>query len=155
MLDPHLTDQEKQCLRILSKLFSEGKDSVSNPRQALAEEGLRLEYQEFRVVMERMDGIGALRTKQSALAPEGQFILITISPKAVQLRRELERLDAQPSEPRDIVAEIKDTAKGNRLLAWFIIGFIVLTALVTFLNQLWQLLERTGILDAIKARMGQ
>lgn len=40
------------------------------------------------------------------------------------------------------MTELETAAKGNRVLAWFIIGFIVLAALITFVNHLWQLVDR-------------
>jgi hypothetical protein len=75
--------------------------------------------------------------------PGGTYFSFQISPRAVQAARAIQWQEQQKDrESRDIVAELKNAAKSNPIAAWVIIGFIVLTALITFVNQLWQLIDR-------------
>jgi type VI protein secretion system component VasF len=63
---------------------------------------------------------------------------------AERLARALDKQET--AEPEDIVERVKEAARGHRYLAWAIIGFFVLTAVVTFANQAIQLLQNLGIL---------
>ena len=72
------------------------------------------------------------------------YIGFAISPAAVRTAREIDRLEKQAKEPRDIVSQVNEAARKHRLLAYCLIGFFVLTMVLHFVNQAIQLLKTLG-----------
>jgi cell division protein FtsX len=58
-------------------------------------------------------------------------------PNAVQLARQIREKEQEKKAPRNIVEEIKETANSNRAVAWVVIIFVVLAAVVTFTKRLY------------------
>jgi len=143
---PRLNDQEKQCIRILAKMFAAGEGFSERPRQTLIDEGLEIDYPSFIVLMRMMEEYGVIEKPIHIAAQEGRYWLFEITAVAVQLARELDETEKQAQEPRDIVGHIQETARKHPVWAYLIIGFFVLTAVVTFANQATQFLERIGMI---------
>jgi hypothetical protein len=75
------------------------------------------------------------------------YMSFQISPEAVQAVRKIREQENRKEEPRDIVEQLQKTAKSNPIAAWVIIGFIVLVAIVAGANQLFELLDKFGIVQ--------
>lgn len=144
MIEPNITDQEKKCLRFLARLASEGKHSVRIPLEDFKKEGIEVDQQSLNALLRMMKRYGAIEEIQSTNPLESRGF--SVSADAVQLVRELDDIEKKANDPGDIVEQIKDAARSNRVAAWALIIFVVLTALVTFANQGIQLLQNLGVI---------
>jgi hypothetical protein len=140
-----INEQEKKCIQSLAGMFTEGDSYLMEPRGALKEKGIDVDEAAFLAMMGMMAQYGVIDNVEHA--DELPFSSCTITAKSVQVSRQIEHQEKQAKEPEDIVEQLKQTAKSNRYVAWIIIGFIVITAAVTFTNQSIQLLEKIGVLD--------
>ena len=142
MLDPNISDQEKKCLRILAKLFSESKPLVRSPLADLQREGLEADSRSLDVLLRMMERYGAIVDVSRTNAQE--FRMFTIPGTVVQLVRELDELEKQEQEPGDIVEKVNDAARKNRVIGWVLIVSFVSAAILTIANQGIQLAQNLG-----------
>jgi len=153
VIDPNLSAHEQQCIRILAKLFGEGHTNLgSDMIKTLREAGLELpDDAAYNVMLRVMAELGATEKEESAFAKAGGpfagYRQLRISASVLSMARELDQLDAEAKEPRDIVAEIKKKSQTNSIVAWLLIVFFVLMAVATFLNQSISLLQNLGLLE--------
>lgn len=112
----------------------------------LKQAGLDLPYDQYVAMIKMMEEYGAISSVKHLLGPEGRYARCVISPHAVELSRALEKAEVDAAKPKDLVETMKDSARSNRFWAMVILGFLILTAVVTFANQTIQLLKGIGIL---------
>ncbi len=79
---------------------------------------------------------------------EGRYFIFSITPKVLQVARTIREEEAKKEEPGDIVEQVKGAVRRSPVLAWALVAFFVVTALVTLINQLLQLLKTLGVLKA-------
>ncbi|HEV3261875.1 MAG TPA: hypothetical protein VG013_33805 [Gemmataceae bacterium] len=141
-MEAHLTGAEAGFVKRIADLYLKSETHIVSPseRGDLTEE-LGMTPENRQVVLAATEALGIV--KDAAYDPgTGQFVF-EITPRAVQAARAIQWQETvRKSESRDIVAELKSTAKANPVLAWAIIGFVILTAAVTMVNQVWQLVDR-------------
>lgn len=126
-----LNEQEKKCVRILAKVFLDGKLDIYKPLALFQSEGLNVDEKTYEVLMRVMETIGAIGEKPLHAYNE-PYYHIQVSAKAVSIARELDELDAMAKEPEDIVEKLTQTAKSNRTIGWIVFGFIIITAITVF-----------------------
>lgn len=136
-----LTDQEVVCIRVLAKLFSDGKAIVTN-EEALASlkaEGVELDEGAYVNMMRTMEHCGAIDNVRNLL--RNRYARFRPTPAAAQMARELE---ARSEKKEDIVGQIYEATRRHRVLAWILITFFVIATVVTAVNQGVQLLKTIG-----------
>jgi hypothetical protein len=141
LIDANISDREKLCVRILAKLFDQGNTLLIEPIERLGEEGLKVEQTEYETLMQMMEAYGVIC---NPINTSNRFSVFTVSPNSVRIARELDSLERKSQEPEDIVGQVNNQVRKHPVAAWGIIGFIVLTALLTFINQVIQLLKNLG-----------
>ena len=147
MIDKNMSEREKSCARLMAKMFNEGKGNPSREEFLTAFEDhadILLSYNDYRALLEMMEHYGVVASALHVLSAEGRYYTFTISPKAVQVVRELDEQEKQSQEPGDIVEQIKSKAKSSPAVAWVIVGFIVLTALVSLISNLINIGQNLG-----------
>jgi hypothetical protein len=77
---------------------------------------------------------------------EVQYSIFQISPTVLQVAREIQAEETKEEEPEDIVDQVQRAARRRPVLAWIIVAFFIITALITLTNQLLQLLKTLGVL---------
>src|SRR5258705_397944 len=110
MLSPDITATEKQCIRALASLYAKGEIEVHEPFAALFNEGFHPPNEGFWALMKMMQGCGVL-DKLTSDHQTGAVHYFVISHRAILAERELNRLEAQAKQPRDIVEDIKESAR--------------------------------------------
>lgn len=144
MLDPHISEEEKKCVRIFAKLFKNGDNHARNPREALRVEGLDLAYKDYEVLMRMMEKYGVIEAPTHVLADEGYYVMFRISADAIRIEREIDSLEKQVKEPEDIVGKVNESVRSNPWLAFVLIAFFVLMAAATFINQTISIFQNVG-----------
>jgi hypothetical protein len=133
------------CVKKLSEYFEKGNGQVEF--NAETDKDLGLTSENRHTILSTMEQIGVIVVD---VIGDYQLSGFEISPAVIQVARAIrdkeKEAEAAKKERRDIVAEVKEKAATRPALAWIIIGFIILTALATFLNQVAQLLERFGVI---------
>ncbi len=71
-----------------------------------------------------------------------RFKAFQIQPGVVSLARQIRKEDEARQEGEDIVEATKQAIRKNWLGARVILLFIVITAIITFLNQAWDLIQK-------------
>jgi hypothetical protein len=128
---------ETACIKKLAEMFEAGKTQFRSDSE------LDLPKKKREATIRTMEAQGFITgVFHDSTDPSFAF---RITPQAVQAAREIAEKEKEPKPSRNIVEEIKETAKGNRFLAWFVIGFIVLAAAVGLLNQSLELLSKFGL----------
>ena len=140
MIDPNISEQERKCLRVLAKLFGENRNFLRSPLTELQKEGLEVDQPSLDVLLRMMETYGAIEKVSRTNAQEFRSFYITAT--AVQLVRDLDELEKQ--KPVDIVGQINEDVRRNRILAWVLITFFVLMAIATFINQTISIFQNLG-----------
>jgi len=131
-----LNEKEIQCVKVVATWFSEGKG-----RQFLGPEtyeALGITAEEFTPTILTLQQAGAVEN----LGLDGHEVF-SFRPAAwsVQLVRELDRQKAASSPP-DIVDQIEQRARRKPVVAWTIIVALVITMLLSILDNLTSLMQR-------------
>ena len=163
MIDPNISDDEKKCLRILAKLFQEGRAvlwsgsllsmlNLHDVGERLRSEGLELSNPAAYAVMIRvMAGYGAIEEAKSEPvilfgAEPGSARRDTtttiISAAVVQMARELDELEKRPEEPEDIVEQLRTSAKANPYIARAVFWFGIITAIAVFIAAVLTIIDK-------------
>jgi hypothetical protein len=137
-----LNADEKTCIRRLAELFERNQALV---RDKSVWESFGLSPERRIPFLTTMAELGVIVN----LSPTNtdQFRAFEITSKAVQITRELDEQEKKGKEPEDIVAKVQETARKHPVVAWVIIGFILLTAAITLVNQGVQFLVTIGVID--------
>jgi hypothetical protein len=145
MREVRLNQTEASLVKKLAELFEQGQTQVAVSADDETDKSLGLTPENVEAVLGTLQHIGAI--SELWTGDGGRAFTFIITPVAVQAARAVREQETEAAKPkvRDIVAEMKETARGNRLLAWAIIAFIVLTAAITFVNQLLELLKKFGL----------
>jgi hypothetical protein len=136
-----LRGDEITCVQKLAELFAKNVTCLNAGDEEANSLGLSPE--KWEPVLGTMEHIGVITGVVHT--SEGGFAFFHIDASVLQVARAIEEEETKKEEPRDIVAEIKQTAKSNRVIAYVIIAFGVLTILITFVNQLLSLLKELGL----------
>lgn len=138
---------DKQCIRILARIFENGQDRFHGPQyamEALRAEGMTFEgdvtWNGVMGMMQQYGVITDVETHNSILY--GAF---TITGRAVEFAKAIEHAEKKAAEPKDMVQHLTSSARKHPFVAWILIGFFVLTALATLANQTLQLLQNLGL----------
>lgn len=149
MVDPHISDREKRCVRIFANWFNEAAgERRRGPRELLKAEGLDLDWAEYEALMNVMQKLGLLKSVGHHIGDEGRFASFQIDASVVHVAREIDAIERQSQEPRDIVGQINEQVRKHKVLAWFIIVLVVVTALLTLISQVLQILTLLGWINA-------
>ena len=140
-MEAHITGTQATFVKRIAELYLKGDIYVVSPgeRGDLTEE-LGMTPENRQAVLTAIEAFGIIGDVDYS-SDTGGFAF-EITSKAVQAARDIQRQEAGRSEPRSIVAELQSTAKANPVWAWVIVGFVILTAAVTLVNQVWQLVDR-------------
>ena len=145
-MEYRLNADEAACVKQLAERFERNQAVVtlseSTDRPGCYVDPLDLPAERREAILSLMEEMGVIVEVEHA--SEIRFFSYSIGPRALQLVRMIAEHETRKEEPRDIVENVKTTVRGHPILAWLIIGFLVLTTLVTFLNQLLQLLKTLG-----------
>jgi hypothetical protein len=138
-VDAQYTEAEIACIKRLAELYEARETQNGIRRQDDPKYSLGVPMDQWRAVLGVMVRDELIATVMHTDA--GQYAYFQISPKVVLVARQIREQEAKPPK-RNIVEEVKETARGNRVLAWVIIAFIVLAALVAFVNQSLELAKK-------------
>lgn len=134
-----LNEQEKNCIRFLSKCLSINKIRIERD-WAIKQMGINdITYE---ILIKKMKDIGAIEKVVNVIDKNGHSHLFHISTRAEELARQLDLEEQQTKASLDIVEQLKNRAQRNPLTAWIIIIFLILALLVPLLNSLWELLQK-------------
>ena len=133
----HLSAKELACLKVIARWFSEGKDQQFASNETYRALGITAE--EFTPIIRTMQLIGAVGNLD--IRDEG-VISFRATAYSLQLVRELERKRAAGTPAAHIVEQIQQRARRKPVLAWAIIGALVLTMVLSILVNLTSLIER-------------
>ncbi|MCX5653681.1 MAG: hypothetical protein NTY65_03395 [Planctomycetota bacterium] len=131
-----LNNKEIECVKVVARWFSEGKGQQFMGPETY--EALGITAEEFTPTILTLRQAGAVDN----LGLDGHEVF-SFRPTAysVQIVRELDQQKATSSPP-DIVDQIKQRARRKPVLAWAIIGALVLTMVLSILDNLTSLIER-------------
>lgn len=107
-----MSDEEKQCVLVLLKLYRQGRTKLESPRETLAAEGLTLSDSAWSALWARMSYLDAVQLPPGPLGPTLGCWFIT--PKVVDMAAEQEKLD---EESRDLVTRYYKKARRNDFVA--------------------------------------
>ena len=146
-MEYRLSEDEIACVKELAELFENNAEWINYSSASREASGptydlLELPAGRREAILAMMQQIGAITQVQHS--SEGRFIHFRITPKAVQIAREIGQQESAKRKRRDNVEEVKTTIRSNRAMAWSLIAFFTFTAFVTLLNQLLQLLKTLG-----------
>lgn len=141
MEDVRLNASESACVKRLAELFENGV-TWSNAKASLhdPEKPLGVPEGEYDVVLATMEHIGAIENVTGVAG--ARFFYFQITPRAVQHARAIQDQESKKAVPRDIVAEIKETARRNPIVARLIIGFVVLAAMATLVGAILTIIDK-------------
>jgi hypothetical protein len=144
-----LNAKETQCVRVLAKWFDSNRSDSSIQEIAdFQSEGLDVDHESLVTLLKVMEQCGAIEKVLHASSHGGEFLRFDISPHTVQIVRELDEQQRKAEEPGDIVSQMTEKARRHPVLARLIIGFLLVTTAVTFINQGVQLV--TSIVGVFK-----
>jgi hypothetical protein len=134
---------EIACVNELAAMFEKGESYVmANPADD-EKSDLNASPEQRAAILETLESMGIIA--DATHSGDMRYLAFRITSQAVQVARAIKAKHEEASKPEDIVEQLKGAAKSNRIIAWLIIAFIVVTALVTFVNQLWELLRKFGV----------
>ncbi len=143
-MEYRLDKTEIECVKQVEDMVEKGECYVeADLNDDERDNALNVSPEKRAAILETMESMGLLAEVRHS--DRLRYFAFKITSKAVQVAREIEEKQKDKNEPEDIVEQLKRTAKGNRAIAWALIIFVVLTALVTFINQLLELLKKIGI----------
>jgi len=135
-MEYRLNAVEIECVKKLAENFENGKEWIAlplpkNSRGAVNPDDitdpLELPTDKREAILGVMEHMGLI-TEVGHVAG-CRFFMFRITPKAIQVAREIRELENTKEEPRDIVEHIKKIARRNFILAWVIIVFGALAIL--------------------------
>ena len=152
-MECRLNQTEIACVEKLAELLEKGECYVradfiddDDDEPAPQPNPLNVPPEKRAATLELMESMGVIAEVEHASGL--RFFSFRITSKALQVVRAIKEEREKEKEPEDVVEQLKSTAKSKPILAWIIIGFVVLTAVVTFANQTIQLLEKIGVVAA-------
>ncbi len=140
-----LNEEEQNCIRFLAKCFSDNKVFI---QRDWAIEQMRVDVNKYVTLIRTMEGLGAVYNVSNT--SKGHASSFEISPKVLQLARQLDVEEQKAKAPPDVVEQLQARARQNPCLARLIIIFLILALLIPLLNSLWELLEKIATLSSGK-----
>lgn len=134
-----LKGAEIECVKRLAKMYEQGQTVWWNEDDY---ELLGLTVDNYFSVIGTMDLCGVITNHSHTSA--GKYRMFEITPMAVQIARQIEQQELEENEGKDIVEKIKQKARSSPALAWIIIGFFLLMAIATFINQTIGIFQNLG-----------
>jgi hypothetical protein len=141
-----LSADETACIKKLAEKFEKNETWINYGSENNHPDPLNLPSEKREAILSLMEQMGVINEVRHS--SEYRFFLFRISPQAIQAARLISEQENKKEEPRDIVEQVKTTIRSNRIMAWVIVAFFALAALVTLLNQLLQILKTLGVLKA-------
>jgi hypothetical protein len=135
-------EREKECVRILAKLFEEGRTFLHNPWEPLAAEGLEVDANSYPVLMDMMEECGAIG--EPIHTSGGRFLAFKVLPAAVQVARAIVAKEKELAAPLDLVEQMKFTSRQKPLIAWPLMALLAIVFLATAVNQIAGALKALG-----------
>jgi len=133
----YLSSKEIRCLRVLAERFQKNETLVHSSEKTL--KALGLDNSEFSAVMRTLEALGAVELHESG---DGEVGFVVTTAQSLQLVREIENKELKQKDAPDIVAQLQARARQNPVLAWIIIGALVLAMGLSMLDNLTSLVER-------------
>lgn len=141
-MEVSLTENERECAMILAKIFQGGTETLISPLAEMTSAGMKQNPDEFEASMRMMEHYQVIVEPIRSASGKCEYAIIT--PRAVVFAREIEKETNKAGEPRDIVAQVTEKARKHPVAAWAVILLIVATTILTFINQVLQLLKHIG-----------
>ena len=149
----HLRGIEIDCVKKLAEMFEKGdvyvtaniEDTENNfLTENQVTDQLNVPPEKRAAVLETMESMGLIDevTHSDSL----RYLAFRITSNAVQAARKLEAKLKEESEPEDLVEKIKSEARKIPAIAWTIIVFVTLAAIVTLINQGIELLQNLRLI---------
>lgn len=140
-----LNEMEMKCVKLLAEMFERGEVHVeANLSDLVAGDQPDVTPQKRAAVLETMQSIGVI--EDAVDLGHVRYASFTITPKVVQVARAIDAELKERSEPEDIVEKITTAARNRPVIAWLIVGFLVLTAIATLVNQTIQILQNFRVI---------
>jgi hypothetical protein len=138
-----LNEKEQKVLRAIAKWYREGKNSIDR-ETAMAE--LEISDSEYNTIMLLMEENGVIEAMNGHPSDGPDYIALDFTPlcRSEQLVRQMDiEIENKKNTPLpDFVDQLKKRIRQNPVAAWLIIIFIVLTSIITLVNQLWDLIMK-------------
>lgn len=131
-----LSSDEERVLRFVAHCFEKNERYIYSSESY---ENVGMDHQQFQVALKRLMAFGAV-----GLADDlGDEIVVTPLARSVDLVRDLDRRREEAASVRpDLIEQIKMAARKNPWIAGIIILVLVLTALSSLANNLWNLVAK-------------
>jgi hypothetical protein len=133
----YVSAKEIHCLRLLAERFQKNDPLVFRNEETL--KALGLDKSEYSPVMRTLGALGAVECRELG---DGEVGPVVITAQSLQLVREIENKELTQKGPPDIVAQLQTRARQNPVLAWIIIGALVLAMGLSILDNLTSLIQR-------------
>lgn len=144
-----LDADEIACVKQLAERFARNETRIdcrardeSEDEPGCLVDPLGLPAEKREAILSVMEDMGVI--VEADHADGYRFFRYGIAPKVIQVARAICEQENKKEEPRDIVEEVKTAVRSKPVMAWVIIGFFALAALITTINQLLQLLKTLG-----------
>jgi hypothetical protein len=139
-----LNEHEIACIKRLAQLYDLGQIQNGSPWQEDPKFKLGIPEDKWISVLGTMEHCGAIDSVDHA--EPIKYWEFRILPRAVQLARQIHDKENEKKEPDDMVDKIQNAARQNSFVAWLIICFLVVTALVSVVSNSITILEKLGII---------
>ena len=142
-MEYHFNEKEIACIKRMAEMFEEGNCYVNaNLDDEEGDGTLDAPLGERAAILETMQSFGLIA--EVVHAATLRFFSFKITAKSVQIARAIKAQQVEELEPEDLVEKLQTTARKNPVVAWIIIGFFVLTAAATLINQTIQIFQNIG-----------
>jgi hypothetical protein len=146
-MDVHISDAEHQCIKRLVKHFEAGNVVATWKSPEELAEALGIPVDKYRSILSGLEQYGVIEEVSHA---DMQFQWFKISPRSVQVLRKLEHAQREVEQGQDVVQRVQSAVRRWPVTAWIIIIFLAAGVLLTFVNQVLELLIKVGVIDAAK-----
>jgi hypothetical protein len=136
----HFNELEVKCIQVLANRFQRGEHFVGDFQEFVRELGV--DERTYGPLMRTMAANGFISVMYQSDA--GQAVAFDITAEAVQAAREVASQQVAAQAPKDIVEQVQTTLRQWKPTGWIIVAGLVILAVVTFVNQFWELLIKIG-----------
>ena len=147
MFDPRtVSESEKICIRILADHFVKGTLAIHGEKalNSLMADSLEIDETTFGVMMRIMEVYGVVSIRATIADAKNTISVRSILPGSIQRVREIDEHEKKADEGKDIVGQVNEKIRSNRVLASILIVFFVLMAVATFINQTISIFQNLG-----------
>ena len=137
-----VSTQEIRCIHVLAEWFERGETEVNG---AEAVDRMSLTWDEFNPLMRKMHHLGAVEVVLGL--NEDPVDLFRLSPRAVELAREIDEKTRQAAMAPDFVEQIQTRFRRHPVVGWAIVIIVALTVVVGLLADLVTVLKALGFVS--------